>query len=552
MHSTRHYRITTLLAVGVAFALAFVTTLYNSGPDSVDFFCYLILLVLCGSLFVSLKAMTVIVIAISTGLFILSTFSQVSTGNVSPGYFVIVSGSILLATHYRNWLERNRRAKMEGRLARRNRELELLNSAGQALSASLDLDQVLTTVLEEIRHLLGVVASSVWLIDSESELQEDALEMGELVCQQATGPQSETVIGWRLAPGQGLVGHVAYSGKSLIVSDVRNDKRHFKGVDERTGLALRSILSVPLQAKGEVIGVLQVVDGEMDSLKPADLALVESLAATAAIAIENARLFAQEEQRAAELARALEQQRELDRLKDEFIQNVSHELRTPLTIARGYAELLNCGKLGTLQPKQQESVAIIARHTNVLSELVNDIVTFLDVERQMLREPVDMVSLVQAALADWQTRISAEEIELTLTTQVTPDLPLVLGAPVQLKRVLDNLLGNAYKFTPAGGRVAVQLKKNGTGVVLEVTDTGIGIPSDQLEQVFGRFYQVDGGTTRRYGGTGLGLALVKEIVEAHSGQVAVQSAVGEGSTFRVTLPAWSDGEQFSLADDVKE
>jgi signal transduction histidine kinase len=120
-----------------------------------------------------------------------------------------------------------------------------------------------------------------------------------------------------------------------------------------------------------------------------------------------------------------------------------------------------------------------------------------------------------------------------------------------LKRVLDNLLDNACKFTPAGGCVAVHLRKNEMGIALEVADTGIGIPADQLERVFGRFYQVDGSTTRRYGGAGLGLALVKAIVEAHGGRVTVQSVVGEGSTFRVILPARGDNEQFNVADNIK-
>ncbi len=178
------------------------------------------------------------------------------------------------------------RKRAEETLRQRNRELELLNRAGQALSSTLDLDQVLITVLEEVRRLLGVVASSVWLIDPQTE---------ELICQHATGPQSENVRGWRLAPGEGLAGWVACSGESLIVPDIGADERHFKGVDQQTGLSLRSILTVPLWAKQGVIGVLQVVDRAVDRFKPMDLGLVEPLAATAAIAIENARLYEEAE-----------------------------------------------------------------------------------------------------------------------------------------------------------------------------------------------------------------------------------------------------------------
>jgi signal transduction histidine kinase len=336
--------------------------------------------------------------------------------------------------------------------------------------------------------------------------------------------------------GEGFVGWVAQSGKRLIVPDTQTDERHFTGVDRQTGMMLRSILSVPLRVKQDVLGVLQVVDEKIDRFNATDLTLVESLAATAAIAIENARLFATERQRATSLVRTLEQQRELDRLKSEFIQNVSHELRTPLSIARGYAELLDSGSLGELQPEQQEPVVIIARRMRMLSKLVDDINAILEVEAQELqREPVDLADLAHTALADFQ--IAAQQHELTLTVDVAPGLPHVLGDPVHLRRVLDNLIGNALKFTLAGGHITVRLGQGENNVTLEVADTGIGIPTDQLERIFERFYQVDGSVTRRYGGAGLGLALVKEIVGVHGGTVNVQSTTGEGSTFRVTLPA---------------
>jgi len=179
------------------------------------------------------------------------------------------------------------RKRAEETLRQRNRELALLNRAGQTLSSTLDLDRVLVTVLEEVRHLLDVVASSVWLIAPETD---------DLICQQAAGPQSEIVRGWRLAPGEGVAGWVARSGESLVVPDLWADERHFRGVDQQTGLELRSILSVPLRAKQDVIGVLQVVDKVVGRFKPTDLKLVEPLAATAAIAIENARLYEEAEE----------------------------------------------------------------------------------------------------------------------------------------------------------------------------------------------------------------------------------------------------------------
>jgi GAF domain-containing protein/anti-sigma regulatory factor (Ser/Thr protein kinase) len=176
------------------------------------------------------------------------------------------------------------RMQAEEALQRRNSELELLNRAGQALISTLDQGQVLTTVLGEVRQLLDVVACSIWLRDPETD---------ELVCQQATGPRSEMVHGWRLAPGEGFAGWVVRHGESLIVPDAQADERYFEGVDEQTGLGLRSILAVPLRVKGDVIGVLEVLDTRVNRFRPIELMLVESLSTTAAVAIDNARLYEQ-------------------------------------------------------------------------------------------------------------------------------------------------------------------------------------------------------------------------------------------------------------------
>jgi signal transduction histidine kinase len=421
-----------------------------------------------------------------------------------------------------------------------NRNLALLSQASQALSSTLNLDRVIAHVLEEVRNLLGVVASSVWLADPET---------GELICQQSTGPQSEIVRGWRLAPGEGLVGWVAHSGKSLIVPDIQADERHFKGVDRTTGLEIRSIITVPLRIRQDMIGVLQVMAEEVNRFKPADLELLEPLAMTAAIAIENARLYAEEQKRAAALDRALEQQRELDRLKDEFLQNISHELRTPLALIMGYVEILDGGELGELPPELREPVAVIARRVRMLSKIVNDLIAILVVGAQELRqEPVDIAGLVRTVLADFQT--TAEQAGVSMKAEIAPDLPKVSGDLDHLHRMLDNLLGNGLKFTPAGGSLTMRLWQDHEDIVLEVADTGIGIPPDQLGRVFERFYQIDGSTKRRYGGVGLGLALVKEIAEAHRGQVTVRSVVDEGSTFRVTLPIrQASGESVVQTDE---
>lgn len=167
-------------------------------------------------------------------------------------------------------------------LRQHNRELALLNRAGHLLSSTLELDQVLATVLEEVCGLLSVTAGSVWLVDPATH---------ELVCEQAIGPHRDLALGCRLVVGEGLVGWVASNGESLVVPDALVDDRHFEGIDQQAGLVLRTILSVPLRVNEQIIGVLQMMDPETGRLNTEDLALIEPLAAAAAIAIENARLY---------------------------------------------------------------------------------------------------------------------------------------------------------------------------------------------------------------------------------------------------------------------
>ena len=173
----------------------------------------------------------------------------------------------------------------EATLLQRNQELAFLSRASQLFSTPLDLDAVLEAALEEVRHLLNVFAASIWLIDPEN---------GDLVCRQATGFKGDDVCGWRLQPGDGLAGWVAMHGESLIVPDAREDHRHFLGVSQQIGQEMRSLLTVPLRVRQDIIGVLQVVDEEVDCFKPDDLLLLEPLAATVSIAVENARLFERE------------------------------------------------------------------------------------------------------------------------------------------------------------------------------------------------------------------------------------------------------------------
>ncbi len=203
-----------------------------------------------------------------------------------------------------------RRRQAEDMLRRRNCELALLHNASQTLGSSLDLDRVLASVLEEVRRLLDVTLCSVWLVDSSRD---------ELVCRQATGPHRETVRGWRLPTDQGVVGLVVSQGEGFIVSDTRTDERYFTGVDQETGLELLSVLAVPLRFEETVIGVVEMVDVEANRFTLEDMLLGERLAAAAAIAIENARLYERAQQEIAERKRIEDELRESKQFSDRLL-----------------------------------------------------------------------------------------------------------------------------------------------------------------------------------------------------------------------------------------
>jgi len=263
--------------------------------------------------------------------------------------------------------------------------------------------------------------------------------------------------------------------------------------------------------------------------------LLTIAAAQAATMIENARLYESLKERARRLKLAYDELKELNRLKSEFVQNVSHELRTPLTFIRGYVDLLLDGSLGEVSSTQADALKVVAAKTQALGRLVSDVISLQKAEMTSLDlAPVSMVDVIDLALRG--AEVAAREAGLTLIHTITPDLPPVLADRARLGQVLDNLIGNALKFTPANGTIELRLEDAGEFERVSVIDSGIGIPPDKLEKVFEPFYQIDGSSTRRFGGAGLGLAIVKQIVEAHGGQIRVMSELGEGSNFFFTVP----------------
>jgi signal transduction histidine kinase len=242
------------------------------------------------------------------------------------------------------------------------------------------------------------------------------------------------------------------------------------------------------------------------------------------------------QQRTAELEEALRKLAELNQLKANFVANISHELRTPLTHIRGYLELLYTESLGDLNPDQKLSIDVSLRSAARLQNLIDDLILFSLASRGELTlklNPVDLNLLLAPVMTRSNPKALERNIELKL--ELEPSLPPVQADAEKLSWVISQLLDNAIKFTPEGGRVALRVAHESEVTVINIIDTGIGIPPERAKEIFEPFHQLDSSATRRYGGTGLGLSLVRQIVEAHGSHIKVASIPNQGTTFSFAL-----------------
>lgn len=344
------------------------------------------------------------------------------------------------------------------------------------------------------------------------------------------------------------VSNVLKTGKSefypqitdeMLKSVARNEE-HLKLICE---LGMKSAMVVPLVARGRTHGVITLVAAKSGlRYDKADLALAEDLARRAAFAVDNARLY-----REAQRARADAEQ--ANRAKDEFLATVSHELRTPLNAIIGWAHMLRKNRFDEATTKR--AMETIERNAKSQARLIEDILDVSRIITGKLRldvHPIELASVIEAAIDAVRPATDAKEIRLQ--TILDPRAGPVSGDPNRLQQVVWNLVSNAAKFTPRGGRIQVRLERVNSHIEITVSDTGQGIPADLLPYVFERFRQGDSSSTRIHGGLGLGLAIVRHLVELHGGTVHASSpGAGQGTTFTVRLPllVWhrdaKDGER---------
>jgi PAS domain S-box-containing protein len=347
------------------------------------------------------------------------------------------------------------RKQAEEMLHRQNRELLLLYRAAQALNSTLDLDEVLATVLEEVRRLLKVVACSAWLVDRFT---------GELVCHAVTDPHSHLVHGWRLPAGQGLAGWAVQHGQSLNSTDISTDPRHFKGVDQTTGLPLRSILTVPLRTKQHVIGVIQVVDETVNRFTENDQQMVEALAANAAAAIENARLY--------------EQTRQDAETKDILLQEVNHRVKNNLAAIIGllYAERFHTHANDTRS------------YQTIMQDLIGRVQGLATVHSLLSASEWAPLSLANLAGQVIHSSLRSIPTDTMVTVEVRPSPVQVMPRQANnLALIINELVTNSVKYAFAGqtyGQIWVNVTTNAhnNSVILEFRDNGPGYPPEVLQR----------------------------------------------------------------------
>jgi signal transduction histidine kinase len=413
---------------------------------------------------------------------------------------------------------RTERQRMEEALRRHNRALILLNRAGQELTATLDQQQVVERLLQEVTEIIGAEGASVWLWDEEQE--------GCLVCQAAfRHDHNRSLVNLRLHPGQGIAGWVAQTGESAVVPYAPDDPRFFAGIDERIGFRTISLLSVPLRASGQVIGALEMVNKLNGNFDANDHALVETLATSAAIAIQNARLVETLRQHAAELQARNEE-------LDAFAHTVAHDLKDPLSHVVGFAQVLEKDYAALPEGELHRYLHTMVQSGRKMSNIIDELLLLASVRKMEEVElgPLDVKGIVEDAQQRLTYLIEKHQAEIILPES----WPVASGYGPWVEEVWVNYLSNAIQYGGRPPRVELGATVQADGqVCFWVRDNGPGLTPEEQARLFTPFTRLD---QARAKGHGLGLSIARRIVEKLGGQVGVESQMGQGSVFTFTLP----------------
>jgi GAF domain-containing protein/anti-sigma regulatory factor (Ser/Thr protein kinase) len=411
-------------------------------------------------------------------------------------------------------------------LARSVGELKALGEVGQAVSSTLDLQTVLSTIVRHAVQLSGTDCGIIYEYDEP---------MQEFHLRASYQMEEELVNGYRATPlrlGQGATGRAAETKLPTQITDLRQEQefatRGMRPILSRLGY--QSLLAVPLLSEQKIMGALTIYRRETGTFAPAVVNLLQTFATQSVLAIQNARLFREIEDKSRQIEAA-------NRHKSEFLANMSHELRTPLNAIIGFSEVLGEKLFGELNEKQAEYAEDILSSGRHLLSLINEILDLSKVEAGRMELELtsfDMPLAIENARTFVRERATKHGIKLDVMSDER--LGDYFGDERKIKQILLNLLSNAVKFTPEGGQISINARQLNESVQISVSDTGIGISPEDQARIFEEFRQVGGDHAHKSEGTGLGLTLAKKFVELHGGTIWVESEVGKGSTFTFTLP----------------
>jgi len=410
----------------------------------------------------------------------------------------------------------------QDRLLKKSKEIKTLHDVAGALSTRApQAPSTLAAIVTIMARALEADLVAFLILDEGT---------GELVTQSgAFGLEGEELL-YRLplTDERSSSVRVFKTRRPFVAGDAQNDPQvnaHYTKM-----WSIHSLMVVPLILEDRCIGVMRVGSRRKDAFSDEQIALVSVIAGEAAIIVETAILNRR-------LAKTAEQLATLNRMKDEFVSTVSHEFKTPLTTISGFLTVMLEGDTGPLNAQQMKFLAIAKAASKRLSGLVSDLLDLSRLEggAKMQPGPLDLGRLVLESVENHQP--AAAEAGKTLSSESPAALPQALGDERWLHLVLDNLVSNAIKFTHPGGRVRVRVQDKGEFVMVSVSDDGIGIPPEDREKVFERFYRAGNRSQVNAPGTGLGLAIAREVVDKHGGKIWLESELGKGTTFHFVVPA---------------
>ena len=416
-----------------------------------------------------------------------------------------------------------------GRLRHQLKEARTLYDITRQVDYTANLDEVLPQMLRVIQRVIEAGRTAIALVDSSGE----NLRIGWTV-----GPDAGRLDEAAAIPlGQGVLGRVAASGQSAYVTDMQKRAVITTPLEAED---VRSLLVVPLiSSKGETIGTLSVSSQDIRAFTRAEEQLLTVAAGQIAMVVENMKLYQSLTRRRRRLKAAYEQLQEFAELKDQILQNISHELRTPLTLIKGHVDLVLEDSRGQLTPAQQRGLDVVVKKADQVVNIVEKIVSLSPMSSFALEYTSIPVGPLLESMAETTSRRVRDRPIQIRAQPVGSDLR-IYGDLDKIRQVCYNIIDNSIKFSPHGGDIILSAEPEGEYVHLQFRDHGVGIPKKRLSRIFDTFYQVDGSSTRRYGGLGLGLTVVYRVVEAHNGKVWAESEVDRGTVFHVLLPRYTE------------